>query len=82
MNLPAEAMPAIKAAFSAIFFLASNPNPHYSTVSEPGDVELGCAVTTNPEGRRAVVSAGTWLVRNEPTVEEAEVAVARARARV
>jgi hypothetical protein len=38
-NLPTEALPAIKAAFSAIFFLAANPNPHYSTVSEPGDVE-------------------------------------------
>jgi hypothetical protein len=46
MNLPAEALPAIKAAFSAIFFLAANPNPHYSTVSEPGDVEWMRGVAT------------------------------------
>lgn len=38
-SLPTEALPAIKAAFSAIFFLASNPNPHYATVAEPGDIE-------------------------------------------
>jgi hypothetical protein len=36
-NVPAEAIPAIKAAITAIMFLASNPNPHYATVAEPGD---------------------------------------------
>jgi len=30
---------AIRASFEAIKFLASNPNPHYSTISTPGDVE-------------------------------------------
>lgn len=30
---------AIKASFQAIYFLASNPNPHYTTVAEPGDIE-------------------------------------------
>lgn len=39
MQLPAEALPAISAAFSAIVFLARNPNPHYTTVAEPGDIE-------------------------------------------
>lgn len=32
-----EGFAAIKASFDAIMFLASNPNPHYSTVAEPGD---------------------------------------------
>jgi hypothetical protein len=39
-NVPAEAIPAIKALISAIMFAASNPNPHYSTIAEPGDVEF------------------------------------------
>lgn len=38
-NVPAEAIPAIKALISAIMFAASNPNPHYSTIAEPGDIE-------------------------------------------
>lgn len=38
-NTSAEALPAIKAAISAIMFLASNPNPHYTTIAEPGDIE-------------------------------------------
>lgn len=38
-DLPAEGFAAIKATFSAIMFLAKNPNPHYSTVAEPGDIE-------------------------------------------
>jgi hypothetical protein len=32
-------------------------------------------------GAPAVVGLGTWLKRNEPTVEEAEAALVRARAR-
>lgn len=39
-NLPAEGFAAVKASFSAIMFLAKNPNPHYSTVAEPGDIEF------------------------------------------
>lgn len=38
-NLPAGAFNAIKAIISAIMFLAKNPNPHYATVAEPGDIE-------------------------------------------
>lgn len=38
-NPAGEAFYAIKAAFDAVMFLASNPNPHYTTVAEPGDVE-------------------------------------------
>src|SRR6185312_13468373 len=38
-NVPADAIPAIKAIISAVMFAASNPNPHYSTVAEPGDIE-------------------------------------------
>lgn len=38
-NVPGESLPAIMAAVSAIMFLAANPNPHYSTVADPGDVE-------------------------------------------
>lgn len=34
-----EAIPAIVAAVNAIMFLAANPNPHYSTIAEPGDIE-------------------------------------------
>jgi len=30
---------AIKAAFEAVMVLACNPNPHYTTVAEPGDIE-------------------------------------------
>lgn len=37
-NPTGEAFSAIKAAFDAIMFLASNPNPHYSTIAEPGDI--------------------------------------------
>lgn len=38
-NPTGEGFAAIKAAFDAIMFLARNPNPHYSTVAEPGDIE-------------------------------------------
>lgn len=38
-NVPAEAIPALKALISAIMFAASNPNPHYTTVAEAGDIE-------------------------------------------
>lgn len=38
-NVPGEAIPAIRALINAIMFLASNPNPHYSTIAEPGDIE-------------------------------------------
>lgn len=38
-NVPAGAVAALKATISAIIFLASNPNPHYSTVTESGDLE-------------------------------------------
>jgi hypothetical protein len=38
-NPVGEAIPAIMAAVSALMFLAANPNPHYSTVAAPGDVE-------------------------------------------
>src|SRR6478609_1946511 len=34
-----EGFAAIKAIFDAIMFLASNPNPHYTTYAEPGDIE-------------------------------------------
>lgn len=34
-----ESIPAIMALITAIKFLASNPNPHYSTIAEPGDVQ-------------------------------------------
>lgn len=37
-NPTGESIPAIMAMVSAIMFLAANPNPHYSTVAEPGDV--------------------------------------------
>jgi hypothetical protein len=39
-NVPGEAIPAIMALISAIKFLAANPNPHYTTIAEPGDVEF------------------------------------------
>lgn len=39
-NPVGEGFAAIKAAFDAIIFLARNPNPHYSTVAEPGDIEF------------------------------------------
>lgn len=35
---PVMTIPAILATISAIKFAVANPNPHYSTVSEPGDV--------------------------------------------
>ena len=38
-NVPAEAVGVLKASISAIMFLASNPNPHYTTIAEPGDIE-------------------------------------------
>jgi hypothetical protein len=38
-DIPGESLPALMAAISALMFLASNPNPHYSTVAEAGDVE-------------------------------------------
>lgn len=38
-NPVAEAIPAIMATISAVKFAVANPNPHYTTVSEPGDVE-------------------------------------------
>jgi hypothetical protein len=38
-NIPSESIAAVKATISAIMFLASNPNPHYTTTAEPGDVE-------------------------------------------
>lgn len=38
-NVPAESIALIRSIASALIFLASNPNPHYSTVAEPGDVE-------------------------------------------
>lgn len=38
-NPTGEAFYAIKAAFDAFMFLISNPNPHYATVAEPGDIE-------------------------------------------
>lgn len=34
-----ESLAALLASFSAIKFLAANPNPHYSTVADPGDIE-------------------------------------------
>lgn len=37
-NVPVGAIGAIKATVQAIMFLASNPNPHYTTIAEPGDV--------------------------------------------
>lgn len=38
-NPSGELFSDIKAAFDAIMFLARNPNPHYSTIAEPGDIE-------------------------------------------
>lgn len=38
-NVPVGSIGAIKAIVQSIMFLASNPNPHYTTIAEPGDVE-------------------------------------------
>ncbi len=38
-NPTGEALFAMMAAIEAIMFLASNPNPHYSTVAEQGDID-------------------------------------------
>lgn len=38
-NVPAEFVNVVRAIISVIIFLAKNPNPHYSTVAEPGDIE-------------------------------------------
>lgn len=38
-NPTGELFADIKAAYEAIRFLATNPNPHYTTVAEPGDIE-------------------------------------------
>lgn len=38
-DLPTGAFNAIKATVSAIMFLAKNPNPHYGTIAEPGDLD-------------------------------------------
>jgi hypothetical protein len=38
-NIPKESVGAVKAIIQSIMFLASNPNPHYTTIAEPGDVE-------------------------------------------
>jgi hypothetical protein len=43
-NVPGEAIPAITALINAIMFLAANPNPHYATVAETGDIEWMRAV--------------------------------------
>lgn len=43
-NPTGESLAAIMALVSAIMFLAANPNPHYSTVADPGDVEWMRAV--------------------------------------
>lgn len=37
-NIPAQAIPLTLSIISAIKFAVANPNPHYSTVSTPGDV--------------------------------------------
>lgn len=34
-----EAIPALLALISAIKFAVSNPNPHYTTIAEPGDLQ-------------------------------------------
>jgi hypothetical protein len=38
-NVPAESLGLIKAMIQTIMFFASNPNPHYTTVAESGDIE-------------------------------------------
>lgn len=38
-NPVGEAIPALMALISAIKFAVSNPNPHYTTVLEPGDLD-------------------------------------------
>ena len=38
-NPAGEAIPALMALISAIKFAVSNPNPHYTTIAEPGDIE-------------------------------------------
>ncbi|WP_234714546.1 hypothetical protein [Mycobacteroides immunogenum] len=38
-NPVGESFAAIKAIFDAIMFLVRSPNPHYSTVAEPGDFD-------------------------------------------
>jgi hypothetical protein len=43
-NPVGEGFAAIKAIYDAIMFAASNPNPHYSTIAEPGDYEWMRAV--------------------------------------
>lgn len=46
-DVPSEAIPALKALVSAIMFVASNPNPHYTTVAEPGDIAFMRGVATS-----------------------------------
>lgn len=38
-NVPGESIPAIMAMIESMMFLVSNPNPHYSTVAEQGDID-------------------------------------------
>lgn len=38
-NITSESFGVIKALIEAIMFAAANPNPHYGTVAEPGDIE-------------------------------------------
>jgi hypothetical protein len=38
-NPTGEALSAVMAIIQAVMFAVKNPNPHYSTVTEPGDVE-------------------------------------------
>lgn len=38
-NIPQQSLPVILAIVSAMKFAVANPNPHYTTVSTPGDVE-------------------------------------------
>lgn len=44
-NPASQSIPAILALISAIKFAVANPNPHYTTVSTPGDVEWMRGVT-------------------------------------
>jgi hypothetical protein len=38
-NPVSEAIPALMALISAVKFAVSNPNPHYTTITDPGDVD-------------------------------------------
>lgn len=71
----AKSVTAFVVSFGA-FLTADLANPEIAAALPDGVVKWLTLV-----GVPAVVGAGTWLVRNQPTVTEAEEALQRARAR-